>query len=174
MAKRTRLESMIPELFDHILNKRKISQIVTFLQNGIEYEEIPLIDRYQEIEFLNRYMTINKYSLCLLNIAIFLIHSIQIENTENRFSNWVGLNICDPFGELEDVGFIIPNICICNMSIKKEIDKLPLCSLADINLLNQLYGNMVDMIPFVYKSSITHDSYGDIKRIYLIPTNIVV
>lgn len=134
MAKRTRLESMIPELFHHILNESKIHQIVNFESKKVAYEEIPLIDRYDDIEFLSNYIDKDKYSLFLLNIATFFLHAIQLENLSNNENKYIGLTLCDPYEEIQDVGFVIPNISVCNKTVKKLIDNLPIYSLTDIKL----------------------------------------
>lgn len=86
---------MFPELLSHILGASKIEEVVSFEPQNGTFEEIPLVDKYDDVTFMEDHITKDKFSLYLLKMADYILHTIQIV-VNKRNPKFIGLTLCDP------------------------------------------------------------------------------
>lgn len=165
------MEIMIKELYTNVLTTSKLNEITNLELKENYFEEIPVIDRYKDVDFLKKYITVDDYSACLLNLSLFLLYNIKIQfkNSLKKEDYFACITLCDPDVEVNDVGFTVPNIFISRKSNVTYLSKKIIYSFQNDALLNRLYSSLIDDNMFSCYKTVTKNDYEDINRIYIVP-----
>lgn len=162
---------MIEEIYENILTHSKLSEIINLKLRENIFEEIPIIDRYKDVYMLEKYITVEGYSACLMNISLFLLYNIKIQLKKrlNEKDYFVCITLCDPDVEVTDVGFNVPNIFIGHTSNITYLSQEINFSLKNDIFLNRLYGSLIDDNMYSCYKTVSKNDYEDVNRIYIIP-----
>ena len=170
-----RLEYLIPNFSNRIIRPHLIKKILRLNLAGIHFEEVPLLECYSDINFITETIPEKLISSLLLNVAELVVDNLNLFAVNNITNNpyIYGLTLCDFEEDLEECGYIIPNILICDATMKSIFKDLCPISSAKTILLKNIYGNMLNNSQLILKQSVTKDQFGDIHRIYIMNQAIV-
>jgi hypothetical protein len=168
---------MIQKIYSQIFKKNKLDDINIFLKNYTTYEEIPLINRYEDVSFIETYLNKEDVALFLLNISFFYLNIVIMYAkktlTSTEFADFfIAVSICDLEEQIEEVGFFIPHFIVSRKkSLFTFITKENKIDLQEYNLLEG-YLKKISYIGNLdlYKTK-SIDRYGETNRIYIIPKN---
>ena len=174
MVKRTRLESMMKDIYENIYTNQQLDEISKMVFRPDLSEEVPIIDRYEKINILQKNIACEDFSVCLLNCSLFLLYNLKLylrhtlSSTEND-NLFLCITLLDPVDEINDVGFSVPNILVSTKLVASYLTQDKAVSLKREEYLGRMYGTLIDESMFACYKVITPDKYGDIIRYYIVP-----
>lgn len=171
MAEATRMEFITEEVYRRLLNPDLFDEISRFVFIHGKFEEIPIINRYNDVVFLEKNFSPREISMCLfhlaqrllLDIRAYLLSTFPIEVYNEAFFCLTFVNFNE---ELSDYGFCIPNIFV---STKSTVNYLSLSTIIDIeqdHSFFEVYSTLLNIEDIeVYKTISGEDD--EVERIYI-------
>ena len=172
MVKRTRLESMMKDIYENIYTNQQLDEISKMVFRPDLSEEVPIIDRYEKINILQKNIACEDFSVCLLNCSLFLLYNLKLHlrhilNNSEKNNLFLCLTLLNPLDEIYDVGFSVPNILISTKLGTSYLTQDKVISLKKEKYLSKMYGPLIDESMFACYKVITPDKYGNITRYYI-------
>lgn len=167
--------TLIADIYKRIIRKdgNELYNLDYFIEKYEGYEEMPIINRFSQVDFLKRTIKKEEISILLLDIALFFVNIILIyaynKLTEEQFSNYFIAIFVDDFEkDISNVGYLVPSIFV-----SREADKYTFVSqetLFDYKQDEKFYkciNKVAGLKDFMFYRE--YDNRWDIDRIYMVP-----
>jgi hypothetical protein len=165
---------MIKEIFLRIFKKSEFLEVENFL-NGIgSFEEIPIISRYKDGLFFEKYVERDGISFLLINAAIFYINNVYAfarkSMPESEYSNlFMCITLCNLEEDFKETGFVIPNVFITRTRhLVNFLGEGTRVKVANIPILSEEYGEMIDLNCFDIHQTFSNSANLQTVRYYLV------
>ena len=105
------------DIYENIYTNQQLDEISKMVFRPDLSEEVPIIDRYEKINILQKNIACEDFSVCLLNCSLFLLYNLKLHlrhilNNSEKNNLFLCLTLLNPLDEIYDVGFSVPNILI--------------------------------------------------------------
>ena len=150
-----------------VIKKENLFNFNIFIDNYNTFEEIPLISRYDHLNFLSKMVQKEDFQPFLINTANFLLNNIDlyaknvltIEEYENYF-------ICITFYDFEDInefGYVIPNFFVTRKkNILGFLKNQEYSSSDGINFITSAFEQLGLNSFHFFKTNSQNNKYGDL------------
>jgi len=161
---------MIDKVLKSIFRNNDLMMISdSFIKGIATFEEIPIFLRDREIEELKKFNKPEKIFPLLIKTSLYLGYIVSINNQINRNDFFISITLLDLEKDLNEFGYVIPNIFILNkknvsaFNIRKNGVELDDKSIYNVRLKEIIGDNNLRL----YK---THsvDGFGGIDRIHIV------
>lgn len=142
-----------------------------------DVEEIPIIDRYQQLEVLKSEISLEDYNAVLFSVACAVLNAV-ISTAKNHISQdklkeaFFAISFVDYEASMAEDGFCIPCICVSGLDgwQKQSLMGLPRKSLADTPF-RDILKDTIGISTFEVLFSEAHDDIPE--RYYIVPSSIL-
>jgi hypothetical protein len=159
--------------YKEIIKNTNYFDVDIFFKDYEDFEEIPIIDRYKQIERFRKYIKNDDISGFLLEVTIEVVRNVLIcarkRFSESQFSNYfLAITITDTENGIKENGFFIPMIMISQKNnLFHFLDNKDKIDLANISIL-QKYGTLLQTFEF-YRERWEEQN---VERIFILPKDI--
>lgn len=173
MVKRTRMEFITGEVYQKILVSNLFDKILGIVFSDGKFEEIPLVERYSDIEFLFKYLHKQEVSSYLVSIAGQLLFDsnacFKRELSKLIYDNIFScLTFVDFEQEVDDVGFCIPNLFFSTHTTVKYLGSTEPLDLDSSSLFYKTYAKTIKGNSAKIYRTTSQQGGVEVERMYMV------